>query len=75
MFKERAAQTIQKEKKKALGKKNISLEKKQGKRTIEPTKKGNLKKVKESPEAAVTSTDYLVSKVVNHFCYLDDDAE
>ena len=41
MFKEQAAQTTQKEKEKALGKKNISLEKKQVKRTIELTKKRN----------------------------------
>ena len=75
MFKERAAQTTQKEKEKALGKENIPLGKKQRKRTIEPTKKGNLKKAKESPEAVVTSTDDLVGKVVDHFCYLDDDAE
>ena len=68
MFKERAAQTTQKEKEKALGKENIPLGKKQRKRTIEPTKKGNLKKAKESPEAVVTSTDDLVGKVVDHFC-------
>ena len=41
MFKERDAQTTQKEKEKALGKENISLEKKQGKRTIELIKKIN----------------------------------
>ena len=70
---ERAAQTSQKEKEKALGKENIPLGKKQRKRTIEPTKKGNLKKAKESPEAVVTSTDDLVGKVVDHFCSLDDD--
>ena len=75
MLKERAAQTNQKDKEKALGKENIPLGKKQRKRTIEPTKKGNLKKAKESPEAVVTSTDDLVGKVVDHFCYLDDDAE
>ena len=46
-FKERAAQTTQKEKEKALGKENIPVGKKQRKRTIEPTKKGNLKKAKE----------------------------
>ena len=34
-----------------------------------------MKKAKESPEAVVTSTDDLVGKVVDHFCYLDDDAE
>ena len=75
MFKERAAQTTQKEKEKALGKENIPVGKKQRKRTIEPTKKGNLKKAKESPEAVVTSTDDLAGKVVDHFCYVDDDAE
>ena len=75
MFKERAAQTTQKEKEKALGKENNPLGKKQRKRTIEPIKKGNLKKAKESPEAVVTSADDLVGKVVDHFCYLDDDAE
>ena len=75
MFKERAAQTTQKEKEKALGKENNPLGKKQRKRTIEPIKKGNLKKAKESPEAVVTSTDDLVGKVVDHFCYLDNDAE
>ena len=75
MLKERAAQTNQKDKEKALGKENIPLGKKQRKRTIEPAKKGNLKKAKESPEAVVTSTDDLVGKVVDHFCYLDDDAE
>ena len=72
MFKERAAQTTKKEKEKAPGKENIPLEKKQRKWTIEPTKKGNLK---ESPEAFVTSPDDLVGKVVDHFCYLDNDAE
>ena len=41
MFKERAAQTTQKEKEKALGEENISLEKKQGKRAIELIKKIN----------------------------------
>ena len=46
-----------------------------GKRTIEPTKKRNLKKAKESSETVVTSTDDLVGKVVDHFCYLNDDAE
>ena len=75
MFKERAAQTTQKEKETALGKENIPLGKKQKKRAIEPTKKGNLKKVKESLEAVVTSTDDLVGKVEDHFCYLDDDTE
>ena len=75
MLKERAAQTNQKDKEKALGKENIPLGKKQRKRTIEPAKKGNLKKAKESPEAVVTSTDDLVGKVVDHFCYLDNDAE
>ena len=75
MFKERAAQITQKEKEKALGKENISLGKKQSKRKIEPTKKRNLKKVKESPKAVVTSTDDLVGKLVDHFCYLDNDAE
>ena len=42
---------------------------------MQPTKKRNLKKAKESSEAAVTSTDDLVGKVVDHFCYLGDDAE
>ena len=75
MFKERAAQTTQKEKEKALGKENIPLGKKHRKRTIEPTKKGNLRKAKESPETVVTSTDDLVGKVIDLFCYLHDDAE
>ena len=70
MFKERAARTTQKEKERALGKENIPLGKKQRKRAIEPTKKGNLKKAKESPEAAVASTDDLVGKVVDQFYYL-----
>ena len=52
-----------------------SFRKETKKRAIEPTKKGNLKKVKESLEAVVTSTDDLVGKVEDHFCYLDDDAE
>ena len=34
-----------------------------------------MKKAKESPETVVTSTDDLVGKVVDHFCYLEDDAE
>ena len=34
-----------------------------------------MKKAKESPEAVVTSTNDLVGKVVDHFCYLDNDAE
>ena len=63
IFKERAAQTTQKEKERALGQENIPLGKKQRKRTIEPVKKWNLKKAKESPEAVVTSTDDLVGKV------------
>ena len=67
MFKERAAQTTQKEKEKSLRKENIPLGKNQRKRTIEPTKKGNLKKAKESPEAAATSKDDVVGKVVDHF--------
>ena len=49
--------------------------KKQRKRTIEPTKEGNLKKAKGSPETVANSTDDLVGKVVDHFCYLDDDAD
>ena len=47
----------------------------QRKRTIEPTKEGNLKKAKGSPETVANSTDDLVEKVVDHFCYLDDDVE
>ena len=43
--------------------------------TIEPTKKGNLKKAKEPPEAVATSTDDLVGKVVDHFCFLHTDVE
>ena len=34
-----------------------------------------MKKAKESSETVVTSTDDLVGKVVDHFCYLNDDAE
>ena len=49
--------------------------KKQRKRTIEPTKEGNLKKAKGSSETVANSTDDLVGKVVDHFCYLDDDAD
>ena len=75
MFKERAAQTTQKEREKALRKENIPLGKKGRKRTIEPTRKGNLKKGKESSEAVVTVTEDLVGKVVVHFCCLDDDTE
>ena len=75
IFKERAEQTTQKEKEKALGKEKIPLGQKQRKRTIQPTKKRNLKKAKEWSKAVVTSTDDLVGKVVDHFCYLDNDAE
>ena len=75
MFKERAAQTTQKEREKALRKENIPLGKKGRKRAIEPTRKGNLKKGKESSEAVVTVTEDLVGKVVVHFCCLDDDTE
>ena len=64
MFKERAAQTTQKEKEKALGKENIPLGKKQSKRTIELTKKRNLKKVKESPKAEIGKTLYFLFSII-----------
>ena len=76
MFKERDAQTTQKEKEKALGKENISLEKKTRKEDNRADQKDKLKKkTKQLPEAVVTSTDYLFCRVVDHFCYLEDDAE